>query len=775
MTRYRYSLDGIQPTPLSDYLKAIGILRIVATQVDKLALGWWSENAFWLMTKLNQEQLCEFFLNDYQPTPLIAPWNGGSGFFAADQKGAWHRGFEPLMKSTAARFAPYREAIEAGKTLLGDRDVKFDKKESELKDALLQRAAKNWRGPLADWLHATLSIRQDGSPVYPAMLGTGGNDGRMDFTSNAMQRLAELFDLTSADGKARPLTESLLREAIFGIPSTGMVKAKIGQFSPGANGGLNGTAGFESSPKMNSLDFILALEGAILFTPSVIRRTSSESPGRTSAPFSVADGLGDFASSIPGEKGRGEQWMPLWNRPTSYAELQQVFREARCRVGSKAAKRPRDVAQAIARSGTSRGIQSFQRYGFFQRNGDAHYGVSIQQWHATQSLPFVHLIQEVSPWVDGLERAARGANAPASWSHHAKVINDSLMQCCRSTATARSWQQLLAALGEAEANLVQNPRAVATSRIRPLFYGRRGLSPRWILAACGTTTNVDELAELRLAVALASQSGPVSDSRQRQRGNWNDPLRRHVIPLQQSSGQVRRPHAFASSDDSLNKLIEVVVAGVDPIADLIAIVQRRIQMADRRNDWHHLPIVPTASLEATLPDLSRWIDGELDEQRIVSMARALMAIDWDDAWRQRKSIAGGLLIAEARKMTASGFGMLAGWSSIRLCYHWNTLQINLQNAVQPELSIAKDQRIAIDPKIIAHLIGGRPDVAIQLASRRLMASGLPVRIHDCLVDAHTARRWAASLAWGISDFSINQLAARIVHRAGVDLEPSTLS
>lgn len=775
MTRYRYSLDGIQPTPLSDYLKAIGILRIVATQVDKLALGWWSENAFWLMTKLNQEQLCEFFLNDYQPTPLIAPWNGGSGFFAADQKGAWHRGFEPLMKSTAARFAPYREAIEAGKTLLGDRDVKFDGKESGLKEALLQRAAQNWRGPLADWLHAALSIGQDGSPVYPAMLGTGGNDGRLDFTNNLMQRLAELFDLESPDATPGPQTEAFIREAILGKAVTGMRSAPIGQFAPGAAGGVNSSVGFRSSPQVNPFDFILMLEGAIAFSPSIVRRATARPLPQAAAPFAVYSGLGGHSSSVPEEKSRGEQWMPLWNQPTSFAELKQVLKEARCRVGTQKAQRPRDVAQAIARCGVSRGISGFERFGYLERNGQANLAVSLGRWNVSSSTPFVELLSEIDSWVDGLERAARGANAPASWSHHAKVINDSLMQCCRSTATARSWQQLLAALGEAEANLVQNPRAVATSRIRPLFYGRRGLSPRWILAACGTTTNVDELAELRLAVALASQSGPVSDSRQRQRGNWNDPLRRHVIPLQQSSGQVRRPHAFASSDDSLNKLIEVVVAGVDPIADLIAIVQRRIQMADRRNDWHHLPIVPTASLEATLPDLSRWIDGELDEQRIVSMARALMAIDWDDAWRQRKSIAGGLLIAEARKMTASGFGMLAGWSSIRLCYHWNTLQINLQNAVQPELSIAKDQRIAIDPKIIAHLIGGRPDVAIQLASRRLMASGLPVRIHDCLVDAHTARRWAASLAWGISDFSINQLAARIVHRAGVDLEPSTLS
>jgi CRISPR-associated protein Csx17 len=36
---------------------------------------------FVLETKFESESLVLFFLQQYSPTPLLAPWNGGSGFY----------------------------------------------------------------------------------------------------------------------------------------------------------------------------------------------------------------------------------------------------------------------------------------------------------------------------------------------------------------------------------------------------------------------------------------------------------------------------------------------------------------------------------------------------------------------------------------------------------------------------------------------------------------------------------------------------------------------
>ena len=41
-----HELDGCAPTPLAHYLKALGILRLVAEQADEHARGWWEGNHF---------------------------------------------------------------------------------------------------------------------------------------------------------------------------------------------------------------------------------------------------------------------------------------------------------------------------------------------------------------------------------------------------------------------------------------------------------------------------------------------------------------------------------------------------------------------------------------------------------------------------------------------------------------------------------------------------------------------------------------------------------
>ncbi|MGB7343708.1 MAG: type I-U CRISPR-associated protein Csx17 [Pirellulaceae bacterium] len=771
-------LMGVRPSPLADYLKAIGILRIVSEQVDRDAVGWWCGESFRLGSTMVGDELCRFFLDDYSPTPLITPWNGGSGFYRADQKGAWHKGFERVMNSEAPRFQPYRDAIEAGQKLLGDRQVKFDANESDLKEQLLQRASQQWRGPLADWLRAALSITADGSPVYPAILGTGGNDGRLDFTNNFMQRLAELFDLTTPEATPFPATIDLIRESILGVPTTDLGDAPIGQFAPGAAGGVNSGVGFRTTPQVNPFDFILMLEGAIAFSPSIVRRASPNALPQAAAPFAVYSGTGGYASSVPEENSRGEQWMPIWSRPTSYLELKQVIGEARCRVGGKSAKRPRDVAQAIARCGVARGISGFQRFAYLERNGQANLAVSLGRWQVGSTVPYADLLPQLDRWVDQLERAARAGNVPASWMHHARVVDDCVMNCCRVNSTNRNWLRLLQAVGEAEETILKNPRAAASASLQPLFYRQTGLSPLWIEAAC--EVNVDAMSELRLAVALASQAGPrfpeYRNTITNEAGkksplpNGADPLRRHFLPLAQDRGSIKSRHEFAKSDESLTQLSEVVVRGLSSVGDLEHLVRRRIQMATRRNDWHHLPIVPTRGLEASTYDLQRWIAGELDEHRIVSVARTLTAVDWNQAWHQRESLSGHLGIQEADQQSGRDRSMLAGWATIRLCFHWDDLRISLRDPNNPESSLRKTVRVAVDPKIFANLASGRASQAVRFAAQRLRASGLPVRCFDSMADSNTAKRWAASLAWSLSHASINRLAATIVHRSAVEFE-----
>lgn len=87
-TRYNLELPGCTPEPLMAYLKALGTLRLVAEQKDPDARGWWKNDVFWLRSTLDRDGLAKFFLEEYRPTPIVAPWAGGSGFFKNDNQKA---------------------------------------------------------------------------------------------------------------------------------------------------------------------------------------------------------------------------------------------------------------------------------------------------------------------------------------------------------------------------------------------------------------------------------------------------------------------------------------------------------------------------------------------------------------------------------------------------------------------------------------------------------------------------------------------------------------
>ena len=75
-------LTGCPFQPMSAYLKALAIFRLVAEQADTNARAFWDNEYFVLVSKLEKPDLVDFFLNRYRPTPVLAPWNGGSGFYA---------------------------------------------------------------------------------------------------------------------------------------------------------------------------------------------------------------------------------------------------------------------------------------------------------------------------------------------------------------------------------------------------------------------------------------------------------------------------------------------------------------------------------------------------------------------------------------------------------------------------------------------------------------------------------------------------------------------
>jgi CRISPR-associated protein Csx17 len=135
MTVFNHELKGCTPVPLAGYLKAVGILRLVAEQADADASGFWRDERFVLCTRLTKEELVRLFVCQYQPTPVVAPWNGGSGFWPEDnQKHPKDQSPDliAIRSSGDSRLSSYRAAINTCQDLI-DKD-KLSKSEVKKKN-----------------------------------------------------------------------------------------------------------------------------------------------------------------------------------------------------------------------------------------------------------------------------------------------------------------------------------------------------------------------------------------------------------------------------------------------------------------------------------------------------------------------------------------------------------------------------------------------------------------------------------------------------------------
>ena len=174
-------LLGCTPVPLAAYLKALGILRVLSQQCpDAQAKGFWQGNAFTLASTYDREALLNFFLTQYAPSPVVAPWNGGSGFHPKDNAKA----LDAIATSTLATFASYREAILAARDALTALLLKEKPDTKEAKENLLLRCRNTFSETALEWLDSAFVLTEDGAK-YPPLLGTGGNDGRLEFTNSS--------------------------------------------------------------------------------------------------------------------------------------------------------------------------------------------------------------------------------------------------------------------------------------------------------------------------------------------------------------------------------------------------------------------------------------------------------------------------------------------------------------------------------------------------------------------------------------------------------------
>ena len=782
MTGEPLVLRGCATTPLASYLKALGVLRLVSSPAnhvsgeaaDPQARGWWEDECFHLRTTLGRDALLRFFLQDYAPSPIIAPWNGGSGFYPKDNKD----GFDPLAtEQVAARFGRISSAIRNSACTVKRLGL-TERPEGTAKVELVAALRAELPDAALLWLDAVLAL-SGGALAYPELLGTGGNDGRLDFTNNFARRLvsrakpAGLFEASS--GEPSNEADRLLEASLLAAPVLGICSAKIGQFAPGAAGGPNATNGYSANSAVNSWDFVLMLEGATAFAGAATRRHQHTPGGTTtgtttrsgaSFPFTVravGAGWGGVEASDENDA-RAEFWAPIWTRPARSLEIDSLLGEGRAVLNERTAKDGLDFARAAASLGVSRGFRAFERFGFLMRTGRAYLATPIGRRSAAPS-PGAQLVADLDAggWIDRVRRVGRNEEEPGTARRAIRRLEDALFGLLAARGESREVERVIVALGHVAGWLALSPSGRKAITTPPPV-----LSSAWLLHAD------DGSPEFRVAAALAALGLPALarhprvDAQEPEAelpgaggldGADREPTGTEETPDSTSRASLPMAHEdpAAAPGRSPSRAAPPMAAHFAPLDEGRFFYRQRLGRhrawsagdAPRTVVWGAGPLVPNliAVLDRRLVEASTR---GLDDKPLVGATAAgltdvaaFLSADFDDA-RCAALLAGLVWARPARLRSAAG---PTGSAPVPFAYAALKPLFTPAAALRAAGALAPAARLPVPPGLLAHLRAGdgsrdgrATDTAVRLALARARASGLPTPF----ADAHSGSRGSTS-------------------------------
>lgn len=812
-------LSGCAPVPLAHYLKALGVLRLIAEQADPAAVGYWHNEHFRLRSTLDQEAFLEFFLNRYQPTPIVAPWNGGSGFYEGDDQSA----VEAIRQSPAPRLDASKRAIQSIVTWpqLGPtkqpltemavtlekvaaqsdgkaaEDIRFllaefassldnfnaktgEERQKVLachieqiegmdvgtsqpskkalsgllkagkkvrtafkkchrasgKELLVMVARSSLSDAVIPGIDAMVPTLSDGTVAYPPLFGSGGTDGRLEFTNTFLQCVCEIIQPESG----LPTAESAawLKACLFQETTSGpLSEAPIGQFFPGAAGGANASSGFNGDSIVNPWDYVLMMEGGMLFAGAAVKKLDSSGDGSMVCPFCVSHNGVGFASATRSDEAKAgcEIWTPLWDQPATFAEMQTVFSEGRAQLRGSSARNGVDFAQAAVTLGVDRGIKAFQRYALLERNGQSNFATPLGKFIVRRNAR-ADLLADIHRWIARLRMKTdpeAKPKAPNAVRSAFNLVERRIVELCHQESPEHL-QVLLASLGATERAVARSFKWATTKdksqreNANPLH----GLRPEW-------QGQIADCTETRLAASLAGIRASFGKGKETL---W---LRQHLEPLKRvERGEFFRPAWTDKSSEN-----DVAWHDGDLTDTLNAILARRLVRAQQSGargwpDWSPRP--------ARLEDITAFIEGRVNEDLLSDLIWGLALVDWQTVAREEPATEEPVAIPaetgtpgdEACRIVPSSF-----YALMRLCF---------RRASKGE----EQDAIPLVPAILNRAMNGDGKAASELAARRLRASGKAPLVEDLPVGRDIARRTAAAMLFPISPRDFRLLEAMIL-------------
>lgn len=622
----RVRVKGLKADILAEYLAQVGLVRVLGSQADKNLIFGWTGSELWVDTA---EDIVDFLLHRYQPTPIVSPWNGGSGFQPKDKNAALV--VSTLLSQPSPRLANFQQTIRTAQTLVEQAQAygwAKDRLALELRNVLPE--------PALDWLDAAIVLRGNDKPAFPPLLGTGGNDGHLEFSSKFHERLGDVLpELGSKTAKS----SAWLSDVLEGTAEGKLVPAPVGMFDGMRSGGPASSSLEQGQSTVNPWVFVLMCEGLAAFSSSVSRRMGATG-GKAAMPFTVHAGVGGNAADTPEETSRGEFWAPLVAEATWPAFANLVVQARASWDGARAQSVPSMYA-AIRSFGVDRGVAAFHRFGFNQANGLAFVAVLLDripvQQNAAVALARIPLRRierlQRATGAAGEEQTRRVQRAATAFvrTPGGGTLLDMLLHLTRAELVARRSERNREAVGHAK-------ELVPAALVVELLEGQ-----------------LESSLELRLAAGLAS-AHVVSRAAQSRLGESAEP----------NLGQMSRPmrDLILGSRDQ-----EPVVHGMmqRPLAPVLADLAVWLSAhASAPAGSRGVVLVARHGYLCSSGDASCWANGMgVDEEALRRYFLAFLSVDWrgkhllaplraPGCWSLESALLGGIAHGELYATAVAG-------------------------------------------------------------------------------------------------------------------------
>ena len=377
----------------------------------------------------------------------------------------------------------------------------------------------------------------------------------------------------------------------------------------------NGSGWVAESFPFNGLDYVLAVEGGFAMRGTAGRTLAANSKRFAAFPF-VFDSGDEMVDDSNEVKGTARSlWFPLWNRPTTYAELASFIGDAQARLPAKEARFSAEFVRALHAQGVDAGFAGWQEFRFKMK-------ISRVPWVTTGRYVEAVFRQEVtrlnrglapldeSRFMDQFEIVWKGSKADPRSPHQVRTEINAAMETAAQEPTPYNCLDLLMTVFRACHQIA------ASKAFRDKLPGGRGtfFATLPMMEWDGLLGDLDK-AEFRIGRALASIIG----LRRQMDGKYSEtqPMLGSLLPLKLG----RSGWFLPEKGDRSN---QAVWSGSDLCSDLSLVLHRRY--IDSLDDYR--PALRSAR-GAPLRDILAFLRGDLDDHLIACWVEALSLIGWE--------------------------------------------------------------------------------------------------------------------------------------------------